>query len=133
LGIKNYNIETDNFSADFDAFDPVKYHRIDVKGPSLINGTWTVTSIGKNFDNLFILCMSNDYSRVIKVYIIPKEFVGDYIKIYKGILNILYDKFMVDEKPYDETFHNMDISDFPLLREYKKIKISICGHHSVQI
>lgn len=122
LGIKNYNLESDNFCAEFDAYDPVKYHRIDIKGPSLINGVWIATGIGKNFDNLFILCMSNDYNHVIKVYIIPKEFIGDKInvKIYEGILNILYDKFLVDEKPYDDTFHSMDESDFSLLRGYKK-------------
>lgn len=124
LGLENYNLETDNFCAEFDAYDPIKYHRIDIKGPSLIHGVWTVAGIGENFDNLIILCMSNDYSHVIKVYIIPKEFIGDKtsIKIYEGILNMLYDKFMVDEKPYDETFHNMDASDFPLLRGYKKKK-----------
>lgn len=124
LGIKNYNLESDNYCAEFDAYDPIKYHRIDIKGPYLINGVWIATGIGKNFDNLFILCMSSDYSSVIKVYIIPKEFIGDKtnIKIYQGILNMLYDKFMVDEKTYDETFHDMDASDFPLLRGYKKKK-----------
>ena len=122
LGIKNYNLESDNFCSEFDAYDPIKFHRIDVKGPSLIDGVWTATVRRKNFDNLFILCMSSDYNCVIKVYIIQKESLGDnnVIKIYDGIINMSYDKFLVDEKPYDGTFHSMDESDFPLLRGYKK-------------
>lgn len=121
LGLKNYNLESDNFSSEFDAYDPVKYHRIGIKGPSLIKGEWSATGIGKNFDNLFVLCMSKGYDHVERVYIIPKESVGDKenIKIYEDISKNIYEKFRVDEKPYDDTYHGMNIDDFPLLRNYK--------------
>ncbi len=67
LKFKNCNIELENFNYPFDLYDSIKYKKIQVKYTSLIYGEWKVSSIKKNFDNLFLLCLNRGNKDVERV------------------------------------------------------------------
>ena len=85
-----------------------EYKRIEVKGSdySIRHKYWLISGIESyKFDNLFIVCMSSNFERVERVYIINKEYVGEIsgITIYESILRrTWYEEFRVDEKLYQE-------------------------------
>ena len=84
LGLKNCNLELDNFNARFDISPDSGYKRIQVKTPSLIGGKWKAT-IGKthNFDTVFIVCMDKNepWKDIKRMYIVPEEELHNDIQI----------------------------------------------------
>lgn len=118
LGADNQNYISDNYSSLYDLVHH-KYGRIEVKTASfgINNGSWDSTlDMEHNFDTLVILCMNNEepWRHVERVYIIPEdcsELYGQrYVSIYENpSRKSKWDKFIVDEKPYNDTYHKMDI------------------------
>ncbi len=116
----NCNLKLDNFTSKIDVKD-IEFGMVQVKSPALyLNYFWNATGIKGNFEILAILCMSNDYKHVERVYIIPKKDVGDRTAV--GIVKnptrgVWYEKFRVDEKPYDDVYHSMNIKNCTVLRD----------------
>lgn len=118
LGVEDLNIKMDNFNFHIDLIHPI-YGCVQVK-LSLLNkyGKWDMVNIGWYFDTLFIVCMSDNFGNVERVYIIPE---GDIISETRRVsitknpkLSLgpfMYDKFKVDEKPFDNIYNTVDIPD----------------------
>lgn len=121
LDIANCNLELDNFRSYIDLYDPTIYKKIQVKTSEPYYGCWTVHfGIEHHFDTLFILCMDKYRKNVLRVYIIPEsELYGiKAVSIYSKTRYIQskWEKFRVDEKPYNETYHNMKIENCKVLK-----------------
>ena len=90
-----------------------KYKNIEVKGSDYYSRhrCWAVSNIESfKFNNLFVVCMSSNFEKVERVYIIPNEEVGNVkgITIYKNSLRDgLYEEFRVNEKPYQATYEKI--------------------------
>ena len=95
-----------------------EYKKIEVKGSdySIRRKYWVAGYIESfKFDNLFIVCMSSNFEKVERVYIIPKEDVGNVrtIAIYKDpSRDGWYKKFRVENiRPYQEACKKVLNSD----------------------
>lgn len=131
LGIKNCNIELDNFNLVFDLYDPIKYKDIQSRsaGPSIRKATWKDKEYFYDvwhlpidlpeYDTFFAVCMSKGYDNIERMYAIPSEklpiSVG--LTIYKDPNNKpWYEEFIIDEKPYNDIYHSMKIDDCPVIK-----------------
>lgn len=116
----NCNLKLDKFTSKIDVKD-VEFGIVQVKSPSIyMNYQWNATSIKGDFDVLVILCMSKDYKHVERVYIIPKNDVGNRTAV--GIVKNptrggWYEMFRVDEKPYEDAYRSMNIKNCTVLRD----------------
>ncbi len=107
-------IKMDNFHPlGYDLSPDIKYNRIQIKLAGLIEGYWTVRfGMYHEFDNLFVLCTDKDTTIIKRVYIISEdELYGiGCIRlpkdpcIYRGSK---YDKFRIDEEPYNDAYHSL--------------------------
>lgn len=125
FNIIDCNIKTDNFNSKFDLYDPNKYGKIQVKTRTLNKdyGIWGGITLNEecNFDTLFIICMSNDMKNVERVYIIPElELYGERsITIYKDCSSpkrSRFERFRVDERSYNDTYHNLKLENCTVLK-----------------
>ena len=88
------------------------YKKIEVKGSDCISRykRWFIGGIEPfKFDTLFIVCMSSNFEKVERVYIISNEKVNvSGITIYKdSSRDGWYKKFRVDEKPYQLAYERI--------------------------
>ncbi len=82
------------------------------------------------FDNLFAICMDDcwPWKNVEMVYAIPWEVACGNIRfsIYKeSFKNEWCEEFRIDEKPFNDTYHNMKLSDCPIFSKdklYEKLR-----------
>ncbi len=119
LGVDNQNDISNNYNSLYDLVCHQIYGRIEVKTASfdIMNKSWDGTvDIDHNFDTLVILCMDNEkpWRHVKRVYIIPEDCSELYGKRYVCIYEnpsreSKWEKFRVDEKPYNDTYHKMDM------------------------
>lgn len=118
INIANRNIEEDNFNAKTDTLQHYVYGYIEIKCSSLnirmreyrICEEWNFGTRNTEFDTLIIICMDKYWNCVERVYIIPCDDVGVVgITIYKYTKYMVskWEKFRVDEKPFDETWQIM--------------------------
>lgn len=125
-GLKNCNLELDNFNAKFDLSIDPEYGRIQVKGKKQWFGDWSIHfGMEHNFDTLFILCKSKDNAHVERMYIIPeKELYGIIGLTILGNNNSKWEKFRVDEGQYDCVYHHIlsNLKNCPVLKNSKKEK-----------
>lgn len=127
-GADNCNLELDNFNSKIDVIDK-EYGLVQIKTPSfsIESRKWNVI-IGAehNFDILAIICMSRDFKNVERVYIILvfiEELFGEtQISIYEDFSKTRIiskfkwvEKYMVDEKPYNDTYHRMRLENCSVL------------------
>lgn len=114
-GVKNLNIENDNFNSPIDHSRDTEYGIIQSKGAiyNTLNRDWRIdveNEREKEFDNLIAYCMSKDMKNVERVYIFPKKEVikRSSIHVYKTpSRSTWYEKYRVDEKPYNDAYHNL--------------------------
>lgn len=86
----------------------------------------------KNFDTVVVLCgdMYKPWKYIERVYIIPKSEIKGSITIVKNSSrSSKWEIFRVDEKPYNDIYHSVDIpkyfSPFALWKgKYNKKKIT---------
>lgn len=118
LGIKNQNDMADNYKYPYDLVCHPGYGRIQVKiaGFDIKNQSYDFTiGMEHEFDTLIALCMDKErpWKDVDEVYIMPEEcdelYGESYISIYRDSSGSKWKKFRIDEKPYNSTYHNMDI------------------------
>lgn len=127
--LKNCNIELDNFHAVFDLSIDSEYGKPQVKGPTFDRGygKWKAKlGMEHNFDHVWIVCMDENRIHVIRVYIIPEsELYGetqidiyeDWSKVRGGSKFEWIEKYRVDEKPYDDAYHSLNLDDCKYLRK----------------
>jgi hypothetical protein len=134
LGINNCNIELDDFNAIFDLYDPLKFKEIQVRSakPSIRKATWNgkvyeydVWHFGLDipeFDTFMLACMSKDYKNIERMYAIPENKIplAAGLTIYKEPKNYAwYEEYRIDEKPYNDTYHSMNIDNCPVIKDDK--------------
>lgn len=106
LGIKNCNVELDNFNTVFDLYDPVKYKEIQVRSGQLkiVTKTWKnkdgsiksadyscyyfAVDAWKEYDNFFAVCVSEEYKDIDDIFIIPVDRLPGSQGIYIYIENM---------------------------------------------
>lgn len=129
-GIDNLNIENDNFSSKLDHTRDSKYGILQSKGATYSpkydrwhNGSM-INEYGKEFDYIIFYCMDIYMKNVERVYIFPR---GEIIKrssvtVHKNPSRggQWYEKYRVDEKLYNDAYHNLDDDDLKGLRNYHK-------------
>lgn len=123
-GVKNLNIENDNFDTPIDHSRDHEYGIIQTKGAIISYGIWYYNLEGeifKEFDNLIVYCMDINTKKVERVYIVPWEEVVTRSSITirknpKRPTDIWYEQYRVDERHYNEVYRNMKLADCPVLR-----------------
>lgn len=113
INLFDLNVINDNFREKIDLSYHPMYKRIDVKSATLFGTVWLFSGIVKNCDTFFFVCMDRLWKNVERIYIIPKsELYGDtYVEIYKYTKE-WYEEFRIDEIPYNDTYHSIDIPEF---------------------
>lgn len=129
MGIENLNIKTGNFHSCLDHSRHPELGIIQSKGAiyDYICDQWgfnVKNEQQKEFDYIILYCMDIDMKNVSRVYIIPKKEImkRKSISIIKNSLrHTRYEKYRVDEKPYNDAYHNIDIDKDPVLRRHNNI------------
>lgn len=112
--VKDLNLENDNYCS------PIDHSRHPVLGILQSKGRlynslekyWHASisnEHGKEFDNLIFYCYDKNMKIIIRVYIFPKDEIikRTSICIYNNDKFHWYDKYRVDEKPYNDTYQNI--------------------------
>ena len=123
-GIKIYNDEVDNYRSPFDAIHP-EYGKFQIKGASfnIIDGQWhlrfrNTEILWSAFDFVVIICMDGNkpWKNVERVYKIPQEefinrksiaIVKDPTDCVGNLKTPWYEKYRIDEKPFNDTWHDL--------------------------
>lgn len=124
-GVDNCNIKMDNFAYKYDHPPDPEYGITNTKIASLSHhqGTieaWQFSPSGK-YNYVVLICMSKDWKDVDRIYIIPESEAKEGTSItisknpYRGIP--WYEKYRVDEKPYNEAYHSLSIEDCSVLKD----------------
>lgn len=129
LGVKNFNVENNSFLSKYDAIKHPVYGNIQIKGASynIIERSWNRTigeaGLGQDFDTLIFACMDRymPWKNVERIYAIPEiDIYGKRsVTIYKypsPSLGSKWEDYIIDEKPFNESYHNLTIEDCPSLR-----------------
>lgn len=127
LGVNILDIEMDNFRYFVDLSMHQEYGYSEVKTATLNirEGRWYFSKIHKeNFDTLLLVCMDQYgyWKDVKRVYAIPTNMITTTttITIYLNPSRVVwYESFEIDAKPYNDTYHNMDIKNCPALGKYE--------------
>lgn len=127
--VDDLNIVNNDFNSPLDHSIDVELGIIQSKGSKYYhNCTWHCVWINeheKDFDHLIFYCMDKDMKNVERVYIFPWEEVlkRSNITIYKNSIGGWYRKYRVDEKPFNDAYHELleDIEkgNDPVLRKRK--------------
>jgi len=121
LKIKNRNIEEDNYGGNqyteghSDTLKHMIYGFIEIKTATFdpnrfgtTKGAWGASlGMGRECDNILVICMDENRNRVKRTYMIPFIEVFGQTNITINVNGTRYEKFRIDEKPYDETWQNM--------------------------
>lgn len=115
IKVGNRNIGDNNFGSETDTYRHPIYGYVEIKGRTLrIDKKWDFGGIqNKKSDTLIIVCMDRNepWKNVDRVYIIPMDELFDItgITIYKDTRLIVskWEKFRIDEGPFNDTWHNM--------------------------
>lgn len=128
--LKIISIEKNDFISKYDLTSDSEYGMIQckLKRPYLRIGReyWNIHfDIEHYFDYLGVLCVDKDMINIERVYMIPEEELYGIqgITLVKGLDSKLYSKwerFRIDEKPYNDAYHN--IMDFLKDKRYFGIK-----------
>ncbi len=110
--LKVHSIETNNFCLKLDLSLDREYDIIQSKLRTPYCGEiykdWKVSfGTEHHFNTLFVLCVSKDRRNIERVYaILEKELYGlNGISLTRSYSK--YDKFRIDEKPYNDAYHNL--------------------------
>lgn len=119
LGLYDLNIYNNNFREPIDLSNHPTYGNIDVKIATYnnVNLQYRFQGIRQNFDYLLTLCMDRYeiWKNVEITHIIPIECINtENITIVKTVSSrrSKWEEFRIDEKPYNDTYHSVDIPEF---------------------
>lgn len=117
LGLRDMNIEKNNFNEHIDLSLHSKYGMIDVKNGKWIRnrGYWQVDDIEKDCNTIIIVCGDGHkpWINIKRVYIIPKGDAKHSIVIVQdSSRRSKWKKFRVDEGSYNDAYHSVDIPKY---------------------
>lgn len=124
LGLEDCNIVMNNFCYYVDLSKHTKYGYIEVKISTYNarDGRWVFNGIKLDkCDTVILVCMDEKWKNIERIYIIPsKEINVSSIGITKNpSRSAWYDNlekgYLQDTKPFNDTFHQMDIEKCPVL------------------
>lgn len=123
LGIHDCNIIMDNFRFYVDLSKHSIYGYVEVKTATFdkMTGQWPFNVKGKkNYDNIFLVCMDAYWKNVERIYVVPFERAIKRSSI--GIVkepsrSTWYSDLIIDEKPFNNVYHNMRIENCKVLRK----------------
>ena len=119
-GVKNCNIEMNTFNYKYDHSPDPEYGIVNTKYAVFNNkyNRW-VFDTADNCDNFCCISMNKEETDVNRVYIIPKEEAEKRTGITMSInsKDSWYEKYRVDETPYNEAYHSMNLKDCPVLKD----------------
>jgi len=128
-GVKNCNIEADNFNYPFDHSPDSVYGIVQTKISSLGKlyqyFYWVFAKepfdvkgeLKEKYDNIVLICMDIDWNNVERVYIIPYDVIFKLktISIPRDG-DTWYEQYRVDEKPYNDVYHSMKIENCSVIK-----------------
>lgn len=112
LELEDLTIKNENFREPIDLSE-----NTEVKTASLIYGEWHFVSEDKECDNVFLVCMDDNvpWKRVERICAIPWNEANKRksIAIVKDPSRpVWYKDFMIDERPFNETYNSVEIPEF---------------------
>lgn len=127
-GIDDCNIKMDNFRfyVDLSKISGYGYSEVKTSSFSKTYGRWKFnTDRVQEYDTAFLVCMDNNWpwKDVDRLYAIPWEVVVNRnkwsISITKNPSKGVqwYEEFRIDERPFNETYHNMKLENCKILRK----------------
>lgn len=125
LMVDDCNIKMNNFRFYIDLSRHCDYGLIEVKTATMKNGKWIFTGLEREFDTLFLVCMDENYpwKSVKSMYAIPWEYAvrrKNITIVDNPSRTVWYEKFRIDEKSFDDTYHNMKLDRCTVLRKNNK-------------
>lgn len=127
FGIEDCNLKMKNFNfyIDLSKISGYGYGEVKIASLDMTNDIWYFdTDREQYYDILFLVCMDENWpwKNVERIYAIPWEVVGYRKKI--GIYNNpsrggWYKEFRIDEKSFNDTYHNMNLTNCKVLRKNK--------------
>lgn len=128
FGVEDLNIKMDRFNyyIDLSKISKYGYGYSEVKTATfnVTNGVWKFnTEKEQEYDTLFLVCMDCNelWENVERIYAIPWEYAVKVsgISITKNPSRIgLYEKFRIDEKPFNDNYHDIGMK-CPVLMKKK--------------
>lgn len=134
--VEDCNIKMNNFHfyVDISKISGYGYCEVKIRSFDILQGKYEQwlfdTRREQDYDTLLTLCMDRNkpWKDVEEVYAFPWEIV-----IYRNKANITitrnslkkdhwYDEFKIDEKPFNEKYHNLKLENCKVLRKDKKTK-----------
>lgn len=104
------SIKLDKFNTRFDLSRDTEYGMIQSKFKIPWFADWYAHfGLDHYFDTLFFQCVSKNMKDVERLYAIPEdELYGiTTISVYNGIKSSKWEKFRIDERPYNECYHSI--------------------------
>ncbi len=117
-GVKNCNIELNDFQSKYDHSPDPEYGITNTKIATFNEkGNYWSCGTGGEYDHLVLICMDSKWDNIEQVFIIPKQVTikKNGIKIKKDS-NSKYNKYKVNEKPYNEAYQTMSLENCPVLK-----------------
>lgn len=114
LGLRDLDIDKNNFSGSIDLSMHQIYNNVDVKISTFndVYEQWRFDGIRYPYDNLLLLCADKyePWKNIERVYIIPVSHINTLsITVRYLSKDRKYDIYKIDEKPFNETYHSVDI------------------------
>lgn len=128
LGLDTCAKKIDRFTYKYDIYQGPIDGRIEVKTAeiSYLGDRWSFGKIKpEKFDIIYLVCMSKDLKDVERIYKIKSEKIDkDSIAIIKDpSRSAKWEKFKIDEIPYNNSYHSMNIENCKVLKNrVKKIE-----------
>jgi len=125
-GVEDCNLKMDDFRFYVDISKISEYGYSEVKIRTLnTNHQWSFdTGRPQKYDSIFLVCMDKNvpWKDVERLYVIPSDTVLNTVK--SGITitknpskgSQWYEEFRIDEKPFNDTYHNMKLDNCKILR-----------------
>lgn len=125
LGLDDCNIIMDNFCFYVDLSRHSKYGYVEVKTSTFLveRKYWKCANVNAlKFDTLIFVCMDQyePWKNVLRIYAIPSNVLMNQGTVSIGANGSKWDKFIIDEKQFNSTYHKMDIKKCRVLKKDEK-------------
>lgn len=118
--VDDCNLKMDNFRFYVDLSKISGYGYCEVKIATVSYGVYHFnTKRHQDYDNIFLICMDEQWTNVERVYVIPWEYAVKRTSI--GIIKnpskkTWYAEFRIDEKLFNDTYHKMKLENCKYLK-----------------
>jgi|CXWL01.1.fsa_nt_gi hypothetical protein len=128
IGIENCNIKENNFSHKIDGYQHDGDKRIQIKSGALEFGDgikyyeWKFEEIKlENCDTVYLACMDKKYSKYLKIFKIPVDYIKSigiiYIRINPNTVKKWnWNIYEIDVEPFNNTYNSLSIDNCTVLK-----------------